>query len=434
MASNNPKIIIDQGTMSFRQWIIVIVMVCLNALDGFDILSISFAAPSIAADWGIDRAALGWVLSMELLGMSIGSIALGGVADKFGRRPTILGCLIVMTIGMYGAGHSTNIESLLGWRFFTGLGIGGLIVGFNAITAEVSNLKWRSFAMAIMVIGYPLGGVFGGLVVQSLLKSGTWHDIFIFGSWVSALFIPVVWFLVPESVAFLARIKNPNGIISVNKILTRFNHPSISEWEAESLEQKKRSLVDIFKPGLLLVTVLITFAYFAHITSFYFILKWVPKIVVDMGFAPVAAAGVLTWVNVGGATGGVIFGLLAIKMNLKALTVAILIGASGLIVWFGRGVSDLASLSVTVAIAGAFTNGALVGIYALFAKVFPTHVRATGTGFAIGMGRGGAIIAPIVAGYLFQAGFVLQTVAIFMGAGSLLAAVAILLLKIHEQD
>ncbi len=151
----------------------------------------------------------------------------------------------------------------------------------------------------------------------------------------------------------------------------------------------RRTIGDIFSPRLIGTTALITFAYFAHITSFYFIIKWVPKIVVDMGFAPSAAAGVLTWANIGGATGGAIFGLIAGRVGLKRLTLLTLAASTGLIIWFGRGAQDLPGLAVMVAVVGLFTNSAVVGLYALFAQIFPTHVRATGTGFAIGVGRGG---------------------------------------------
>jgi MFS family permease len=190
--------------------------------------------------------------------------------------------------------------------------------------------------------------------------------------------------------------------------------------------------MDIFKPGLIVATVLITFGYFAHVTSFYFIIKWVPKLVVDMGFAPKAAAGVLTWLNVGGATGVALFGLIATRAGLKGLTIVALIGSSAMVVWFGSGPRDLAALSTIVACAGLFINSGIGGYYALFAKVFPAHARATGAGFALGLGRGGAVLAPIIAGYLFQAGFGLQAVAMMMATGSLLSAVALLALKVRQ--
>jgi MFS family permease len=153
-----------------------------------------------------------------------------------------------------------------------------------------------------------------------------------------------------------------------------------------------------------------------------------------MGFAPKAAAGVLTWANVGGASGVAIFGLIATRVGLKALTIVTLVGSSAMVVWFGRGPPGLAALAGTVAIAGLFINSAIAGYYLLFAEVFPTHVRATGTGFAIGVGRGGAVLAPVIAGYLFQAGFGMQAVATMMAMGSLLSAAALLVLRVRATE
>ena len=434
MTGRDPKSIIDDGAMRSAQWLAVLVTVGLNALDGFDVLSISFASPGIARDWGIDKATLGWVLSMELFGMAAGSLLLGGVADKVGRRPTILGCLIAMAVGMFGAAHSRGVADLLPWRLLTGLGIGGTLAAINAAAAELSSRRWRSFAMALMVIGYPLGGVIGGLMVQRLLASGGWRSVFVAGGWATAAFLPIVWWLVPESVAFLDRRRAPGALEQINRILARFGHAAASTLSAPHPQGERRSLADIFKPALLATTVLVTFAYFAHITSFYFIVKWVPKIVVDMGFAPQAAAGVLTWVSLGGAIGGALFGLIATRIGLRPLTVCTLLAGALMVAHFGRGAPDLDGLKSTLAITGLFTNAAIAGFYLLFAQVFPTHVRATGTGFAIGVGRGGAVLAPIIAGYLLNAGLAVRTVALIMACGSLLAAAALLALRAREAD
>jgi benzoate transport len=430
----SPKYIIDLGAMSAGQWLAVLVTVGLNALDGFDVLSISFASPGIAKDWGLNQATLGWVLSMELVGMALGSVLLGGVADKIGRRPTILGCLFAMSVGMFGASHAHGVSTLLMWRLLTGLGIGGMLASINAAAAELSSQRWRSLAVSLMVIGYPVGGVIGGTIVQKLLAGGTWHSVFVFGGWVTAAFIPIVWMLLPESVAFLDRQRKPGALDAINRILTRFGHESMAALTPETAASAQRSVMDIFKPGLIVSTLLITLGYFAHVVSFYFIIKWVPKLVVDMGFAPKAAAGVLTWANVGGAAGVVLFGLIATRVGLKALTLVALLGSSAMVIWFGRGSHDLAALSSAVAIAGVFTNSAIGGYYLLFARVFPTHVRATGTGFAIGVGRGGALLAPVIAGYLLEAGLGLQAVATMMAMGSLSSAAALLALKVRTTD
>jgi len=425
VAPQSPQNIIDRGAMSAWQWAAVLVLAALNALDGFDVLSISYASPGISHDWGIDKATLGWVLSTELLGMALGSVLLGGVADKKGRRPIILGCLVAMSFGMLGAARAANVELLLLSRLVTGLGIGGALAAINAAVAEVSNNRWRSLAMALFVIGYPLGGALGGLIVKHLLASGSWRDVFMTGAVATALCIPIVWWLVPESVAFLERARV--SLSQINRTLARFGHAPVSELAAPGGRDAERSIMDLFGPGLLATTVLMTFAYFAHMTSFYFILKWVPKIIVDLGFAQTAAAGVLLWVNVGGATGGVIFGLLAARVGLKRLTIVTLIGSGAMIIAFGHGATDIVGLTIRVAVAGSFANATVVGLYSLFATVFPTHVRASGTGFAVGVGRGGAVVAPVIAGYLLQAGCSLQTVATSMAVGSLAAAVALFL-------
>ena len=134
--NSDPRDVIAQSPMSRLQILVVGVTIALNALDGFDILSISFASPGIATEWGMDRARLGIVLSMELIGMAIGSIVLGGVADKIGRRPTILGCLAVMSFGMLMATTVTGLVDLSIWRVVTGLGIGGMLAAINAVSAS----------------------------------------------------------------------------------------------------------------------------------------------------------------------------------------------------------------------------------------------------------------------------------------------------------
>src|SRR5688572_21205263 len=180
--ADDPRDVIAESPMSALQIAVVAITVALNALDGFDVLSISFASPGIAAEWGIDRAALGIVLSMELVGMAIGSVLLGGIADRFGRRPTILGCLVLMAIGMFMATTVSGLYALGAWRITTGLGIGGMLAAINAVAAEFSNARRRHLSVSIMAIGYPVGAVLGGLVAAQLLQANDWRSVFYFGT------------------------------------------------------------------------------------------------------------------------------------------------------------------------------------------------------------------------------------------------------------
>jgi len=426
----DPRTLIEQSPLSRLQIIAVAVTLGLNALDGFDVLSISFAAPGIAKDWGVARDALGIVLSMELIGMAIGSVVLGGLADRIGRRPLILGCLAIMAIGMAGAAFSAGITALSAWRLLTGLGIGGVLAAINAMVAEYANARSKNICLALMVIGYPLGAVIGGTVAAQLLQNGSWRNVFEFGAIVTALFIPLVWFCLPESIAFLCQKRPPGALDLINRTLGKMGHAPISAMPPPLPDPPRPGLAGLFSPAMAPTTILVTLAYFTHITTFYFILKWVPKIVVDMGFEPGAAAGVLVWANVGGATGGAIFGILAQRYGLKPLTLIVLLFSALAVAWFGSGQADLVQLSLICGLGGLFTNSAIVGLYAILARAFPTELRATGTGFAIGVGRGGSALAPILAGVLFAQGFGLQTVALLMASGSLIAFAALSRLRI----
>ncbi|HWK53524.1 MAG TPA: MFS transporter, partial [Hyphomicrobiales bacterium] len=316
---SDPRETLNQANMGRLQYIVVGLTVALNALDGFDVMAISFASPGIATEWGTTQAGLGFILSMELWGMAIGSLALGGLADHWGRRPTILSCLLLMVLGMFMVTTTTSLTVLSFWRVITGLGIGGMLASINAMAAEYSNLRNRPLAIAIMAAGYPIGGVLGGVVVSNLLTFMDWRVVFYFGTAVTLLVIPFIWFLMPESVHWLVRKRPPNMLERVNAIMTRLGHQAQALIPEFPEDAGHKTWVDIFSPAMLRTTVLVAVSYFLHIVTFYYILKWVPKLVVDMGFSPSAAGGVLTWASLGGACGALTFGWLSKHFDLRRL-------------------------------------------------------------------------------------------------------------------
>lgn len=426
----DPREIIDKGEMSSFQWRVVAIMIGLNALDGFDVLSISFAAPGISSEWGIDRVGLGFVLSMELVGMAIGSIVLGRIADRSGRRNTILGCLAAMTIGMFGAATAKNVEMLAAWRVFTGLGIGGMLAATNAAVAEVSSVARRPWAVILMAAGYPVGTVVGGTIASLLLARFDWRAVFIFGGAISLLFVPIVLRWAPESIAFLMHRRRAGALSRINGILMRMGHPPVAELPDDYRTSRTGSTISgLFSRTFLRPTLLMTLAYFAHITTFYFILKWIPKIVSDMGFDAARAGSVLVWASLGGLTGAILLGALTRRAPVRSLTIIAMLLSVAFVILFGNGARDLGALSLFAAIAGFATNAGVVGLYALLATNFPTELRASATGFVIGVGRGGAALAPAIAGMLFAAGQGLAMVAGVMAMGSGIALIALLFLR-----
>jgi MFS family permease len=326
-----------------------------------------------------------------------------------------------------------GVLALSFWRIVTGLGIGGMLPAINAMVAEFSNTRRRHLCISLMAIGYPVGGAVGGAAASRLLASYDWRSVFYFGTSVTAIFIPIICIFVPESVHWLTR-KQPVGALKkINKTFERLGHATLNALPTVSPDVRKKSIGDIFSPGLLATTLIVASAYFLNIVTFYFIMKWVPKILVDMGFAVSSAGGVLVWANVGGAVGGAVLGLFTLRFSLKRLAIGSLILSAVFVAVFGHTPADLAVMSTLCAITGFFLNAGVISLIAVAAQAFPTHARAFGTGFMIGLGRGGATLSPILAGVLLEFGMLLPAVAMVMATGSLLAAVVLMFLKLQPE-
>ncbi|WP_305097268.1 MFS transporter [Croceibacterium aestuarii] len=452
----NPIAAINDTPMGARQWIVVFLMIFLNALDGFDVLSSAFAAPGITKEWGIPRSELGIVLSAELVGMGFGSVILGGMADRYGRKSTMLVCLAIMTAGMWLAHAATGVTELTAWRFMTGLGIGGMLAATNAVTAESSSKASRSIAMALYVIGYPVGGVIGGFAAQGWLlvpgqdpfflgvggvgvsfELGSWRSVFLFGAVVTAAMIPLVMLLVPETPAyFLAR--RPEGALAkINRSLKAFAKQPIAEIPPAPSAADKPKVTDILaNPRLRPVTLMLAFGYMFHTLTFYYILKFAVQIVADTGFSQPDAASTLTYANIGGAIGGALFGLFLKKFDIKGPTIGACVLGVIAVAWFGLGHGTLGAWRLAAFFTMFFLNAAIVGYYAAFARGFPAYARATGTGFVLGVGRAGAAGSPIIAGYLFTAlgNDNLLAVSLIMCLGALLGAVLVWMVPLRDAD
>jgi len=455
--NKDPRELILNSPMSRMQMLVVVITVALNALDGFDVLSISLTAGSIRDELGIGADLTGLLLSMELIGMAIGSIFLGRYADRWGRRPMMMFCLFLMTAGMFMVTTQPGIAaSLLHpavtaipwfsfpdwpvelvhisiWRVVTGLGIGGMLASINAVVAEYSNKKKKHMNVALMSIGYPVGAFTGGFIAAELLESFTWHSVFLLGFGMTLTLIPIVYFFVPETVAWQCRNQRPDSLDKINSTLRKMGHAPVESLPDITEELAEKSQDSIFTPRLIRTTVILTVAYFFHIMTFYFILKWTGVIVEDRGFDPSQAGRILSWINVGGATGGALIGILTLKYDLKRLTIGAMVMSTIMVMIYGAVGSDLLQMTLICVVCGFFIYAAINGMYALFAHSYPTQVRAAGTGFAIGFGRGGSILAPIAAGYMFAGGLSVPFVAIVLALGSLMAAIALAFLTVDPE-
>lgn len=424
---------INAGPMSRFQVLSVALCVVLNMLDGFDVLVMAFTAPALSADWGLKGAQLGVLLSAGLFGMAGGSLFLAPWADRFGRRAITLLCLVLITAGMLLSASAQDVLQLATLRAITGIGIGGILASINVITSEYSSDKWRSNAISIQVIGYPIGATIGGIIAAFLIARYGWRSAFLFGGVASLLIIPLVFWHLPESLDFLVAKRPPDALRRLNDLLRRMGRATIDRLpdvtHADQPSAQGNPVLRLFAGPLARSTVLIWIAFFLLMFSFYFVLSWTPKLLVAAGLSNQQGitGGVL--LNVGGIVGGLAFGYLTSKLNLRKTGAGYLAIAALCLIVFGVFGSQLAIAFAVALVIGFFIFGSMAGLYALAPIQYPAVIRATGMGWAIGIGRVGAILAPTTVGFLIDNGWKTSDLYYAFAIPLIVASVTVLALR-----
>ena len=395
--------------MTRFQWVAVAICVMLIMLDGFDVLVMAFTASSVAAEWKLNGAQLGLLFSAGLFGMAAGSLFVAPLADRMGRQPVIVLCLIVIAAGMLLSGMAQSHYQLVALRGLTGVGIGGMLASVGVITAEYSSLKWRSTCVALQATGYPIGATLGGLVAAWLLQHYGWRSVFVFGGLTTAVMIPIVLWRLPESVDFLIARRPAGALEKLNRIMGFMERPALQQLPSAAAAgvavAEGNAVAGLFKNGLARPTLMLWAAFFLLMFSVYFSLSWTPKLLVQAGLSAQqgVTGGVL--INLGGIVGGSLFGALAVRVRLSHLTIGAFVVYALFTALFGA-VSGALGLAFAAAFGmGVFLFASMAGLYAFAPVTYPAAVRTTGLGWAIGIGRIGAILAPLIAGMLLDGGW-----------------------------
>jgi benzoate transport len=395
---------LDEGAMSRFQWIAVAICILLNALDGFDVLVMAFTASSVSAEWKLSGAELGVLFSAGLFGMAAGSLLLAPLADRWGRQPVILLCLGLIGVGMLLSALTRNSLELGAMRALTGLGIGGMLASVTVITAEFASAKWRSTCIALQSAGYPLGATVGGSIAAWLLAQHGWRSVFVFGGLVTLAMIPMVLWRLPESLDFLIAKRPARALERLNTLLHRLGQPAVDTLPAARAGQAAggSKLSALFTGGMARSTVPLWAAFFLLMFSFYFALSWTPKLLVAAGLS--AQQGITGGVllNVGGMIGGSLFGALAVRLPLRVLIAGSMVLAAASMALFGAVTGALVAAFAAAFGIGIFVFASMAGLYAAAPAVYPAAVRTTALGYAIAVGRLGAILAPLTAGVLLD--------------------------------
>lgn len=424
-----PSEILDQSPMKGRQWLVVTICILAMALDGYDVMSISLAGAGITQEWGLTKAELGFLLPLEFIGMAIGLIFIGILTDLYGRRMLFLLCLIIVTLGMAGSGYAFNMETLAASRVFTGLGIGGMGVAATALSSEYSNAKNRSLTVIMVAGGFTFGIYLASQFSGMLLAGGDWRSIFTFGAWISLAFIPVVVFLVPESIAFLERRRSAGFAEKIGVTLKKIGFDEGFDTSAPAAEtEEKISPMRLFEGETRRITIIMMICYLGNILTYYYFVKWMPAAVTDIGYTAVEGTRVLGMISIGGLTGSIAMAIASRMINLKTLMIICLTGSAVTVAAFPFFTGTLTMMLVAGTLAGFFLFAVIGGAYGLFAYAFPPAVLGSGVGVVLGTGRGGAVVGPWVGGLLFAGGMSLYVVSPIMALGSLMGALALLFL------
>ena len=394
-------------------------------LDGFDTQAIGYVAPVLAREWGLTKGALGPVFSAGLFGLMIGALIFGPLADRIGRKKIIILSSLAFGIGTLATAFITEVNTLLVIRFLTGLGLGGAMPNAVAMTSEFSPHRRRATMVMVMFCGFSVGAALGGLLAAALIPQFGWRSVFVVGGLAPLLLVPILLLRLPESVRFLAltgraheRVAQLLGLINPKVTFAPGTQFIVHEPGLAGIP-----VLHLFRDGRTPVTLLLWVVFFMSLLVLYFLSNWLPTVLNDLGASVSEAAAIGSMLQVGGVVGTFALGSIIDRFSFRALALVYFVAvfAVGAIGQLGHSV-----VFVTLAIfaTGFCIVGGQIAANALAATYYPTSVRATGVGWALGIGRVGSIVGPLVGGALLTAKWSTGSVFIAAATAALCAALA----------
>ena len=416
--------------MSAYQWLIVGICTFLNALDGYDVLAISFSSNQVSEEFSLSGTALGLVMSAALLGMAIGALVLGPAADRIGRRNMTIVALLVNICGLFLSATATSATQLGIWRVVTGLGIGGILVGTNVICAEYASRKRRGLVISIYTAGYGLGAALGGSVMVSLIATSGWRSVFVLGGCLATVSLVLVLLLVPESPSYLYNRQPQNAQKKLELIARRLGCTDPVNLSATTIAEESETsdsgVLALFNRRNRRVTFVVWATFFIVMFGFYFVNSWTPRLMHETGLTDTLSMIVTVGLTLGGAIGSVVFGLFTSRWSTRSVLMCFSVLAAILMAVFIFTAQWIVLVVIVGVLVGMFSNGCIAGLYVLTPQSYSASLRSTGVGWGIGIGRFGAIIAPTATGAMLDGGWTPQAIYVFVGVVLLLAAVVLL--------
>jgi len=408
--------------------------------DGYDLAVVGIALPSIMKDLGVDPTQAGFMVSSALFGMAFGAIFLGTIADRIGRRKAMAICIALFSVFTAAAGLTKDPVMFSLARFLAGLGIGGVMPNVVAHMTEYAPKKIRATLVTLMFSGYAVGGVVAAILGKGLIETYGWQSVF-FAAALPVLLIPVILKSLPESMPFLLARGQHEQLKAIAAKLEPSYKPMASDRLTVPAQDKADSapIRHLFGEGRGFSTVMFWTAFFMCLFMVYALSSWLTKLMAGAGHSLGSALTFVLVLNCGAIIGAVGGGWLADRFHIKGVLAAMYALAAVSITLLGVPMSTTA-LFIVVGLAGASTIGTQIVANAYTGQFYPMAVRSTGLGWALGIGRTGAILAPIVIGLLVSMKLPLQQNFMAISIPAVIGMIAVLLIdhrkssSAHHED
>ncbi len=402
--------VIDNGQVSGQQLLVIALCLFFNMLDGFDITAMAIVASAVSTELELTPDRLGLIFSFALAGMMAGAMFLAPVSDIIGRRKLIIMSLALVGLSIVLTASASTLPEFIILRFISGVGAGAMLASQAALSSEYSPDKYRALTVAVVTSGYPMGAMMTSVIAGFIMPEYGWRGMFWFGGLLTVSMVFVAWLLIPESLKYLLE-KHPEGALErINRILRKLKKDQLAELPA--VVQKEHTESGGFIAGMLQLlnkkhrkmTLTLWTAFLLCFSTLYFLMSWIPILMEDSGFSVEVGRQAFFLFNLGGVIGIYLMGWMSTKWKLTNLILYLSVASAIGMVIFAMAPTQLNLLLVLTLLIGILQQGGFTGLYGVAAKAYPTHIRTTGIGWSIGLGRLGAVIGPGVAGYLIAAG------------------------------